>query len=335
MDVTVRNNSNSEGTDKASLVPSFELIDGTAELTKGRLNLPGRGEPEVQRYSQSLRQYPAYPTFPDLLTMLNPGMTMRGSVIFDVPQNRQYALYFEGGYKSDKSAIVPIFGQPAAPSVSEPPAISQEPVNTTPPGPSPSQPSTSASPPAPPVATMKPTSGVLCNGTIDVPQYGELVFKNLPGDRLKFTFDHDAWRPTVRRQPDGMQTLVMQSIRPGIQTKCDITWETMPPPAAPPASGGPQSNGTSVVASRPILLSKVEPEYSEDARRAKFNGAVRASITIDERGNVTSVTVLDSPGLGLDEKIIAAVRKWRFKPAMKDGVPVATNGAVTLTFRNF
>ena len=57
--------------------------------------------------------------------MLNPGMTMRGSVIFDVPQNRQYALYFEGGYKSDKSAIVPIFGQPAAPSVSEPPAISQ------------------------------------------------------------------------------------------------------------------------------------------------------------------------------------------------------------------
>jgi periplasmic protein TonB len=89
------------------------------------------------------------------------------------------------------------------------------------------------------------------------------------------------------------------------------------------------------VASRPILLSKVEPEYSEDARRAKFNGAVRASITIDERGNVTSVTVLDSPGLGLDEKIIAAVRKWRFKPAMKDGVPVATNGAVTLTFRNF
>ena len=65
LDVTVRNNSNSEGTDKASLVPSFELIDGTAELTKGRLNLPGRGEPEVQRYSQSLRQYPAYPTFPD------------------------------------------------------------------------------------------------------------------------------------------------------------------------------------------------------------------------------------------------------------------------------
>jgi hypothetical protein len=38
--------------------------------------------------------------------MLNPGMTARGSVIFDVPQNRQYALYFEGGYKSGKSALV-------------------------------------------------------------------------------------------------------------------------------------------------------------------------------------------------------------------------------------
>ena len=135
---------------------------------------------------------------------------------------------------------------------------------------------------------MKPTSGVLCNGTIDVPQYGELVFKNLPGDRLKFTFDHDAWRPTVRRQPDGMQTLVMQSIRPGIQTKCDITWEAMPPPAAPPASGGPRSNGTSVVASRPILLSKVEPETP------KMRGERSSTVLFGRRSRLTNAGTLQA-----------------------------------------
>jgi hypothetical protein len=97
--------------------------------------------------------------------------------------------------------------------------------NTTPSGPSVLQPSTATSLPAPPAETLKPTSGVLCNGVIGVPQNGELVFKNLPADRLKFQFDHDAWQPMIHRQPDGMQTLVMRSIKPGTQTKCDMRWE--------------------------------------------------------------------------------------------------------------
>lgn len=106
LNVIIRNNGNSEESNRASLVSSFEVIDEVEGLEKGLLNLPGRGEPEVQMYAQSSREYPNYPTFPDLLTMLNPGMTTRGTVIFDVPQNRQYALYFEGGYKTGESAIV-------------------------------------------------------------------------------------------------------------------------------------------------------------------------------------------------------------------------------------
>jgi hypothetical protein len=73
-----------------------------------------------------------------------------------------------------------------------------------------------------------PTSGVLCKGTVNVPQFGQLVFLNLPGERLHFTFDHDAWQSTIRRQPDGTQTLIMRSVRPGIQTACDIRWEIVP-----------------------------------------------------------------------------------------------------------
>lgn len=107
------------------------------------------------------------------------------------------------------------------PSVAEP---ASQPVETTPTVP--------IATPAPELTqsgkTATPTSGVLCNGAVNVPQSGQLVFENLPGDRLHFTFDHDAWRPTIRRQPNGTQTLVMRSLKPGIQTGCDIRWETMP-----------------------------------------------------------------------------------------------------------
>jgi hypothetical protein len=89
----------------------------------------------------------------------------------------------------------------------------------------PPQPSTPASLPAPPAEVAKPTSGVLCNWPVEIPQNGEVKFRNLPSDRLKFTFDHDAWLPRIHREPDGTQTLIMRSIKPDVQTKCDIRWE--------------------------------------------------------------------------------------------------------------
>jgi hypothetical protein len=75
------------------------------------------------------------------------------------------------------------------------------------------------------VEADKPTSGVLCDGPIELSQYGELSFRNLPGGQLKFIYDHDAWQPTIYRELDGTQTLMMHSIKPGIQTKCDMRWE--------------------------------------------------------------------------------------------------------------
>jgi hypothetical protein len=96
-----------------------------------------------------------------------------------------------------------------------------EPSATTP------QPLSATSPLAPPAEASKPTSGVLCNWPVEVPQNGEVKFRNLPSDRLKFTFDHDAWLPRIQREPDGTQTLIMQSIKPGIQTMCDIRWEVV------------------------------------------------------------------------------------------------------------
>jgi TonB family protein len=80
-------------------------------------------------------------------------------------------------------------------------------------------------------------------------------------------------------------------------------------------------------------LFNVEPEYSEEARRARWQGDIDVSIAIDEKGKVTHVTVLNSPGMSLDEKVIIAVGQWHFKPKIKDGVPVACTVNSRVTFR--
>jgi TonB family protein len=85
--------------------------------------------------------------------------------------------------------------------------------------------------------------------------------------------------------------------------------------------------------SAPRLLYKVEPEYSEDARKAKWQGMVLLSAIVDEKGRPRNIKVLRSLGLGLDEKAIEAVQKWVFKPAVLNGVPVAVTATIEVNFR--
>ncbi len=83
----------------------------------------------------------------------------------------------------------------------------------------------------------------------------------------------------------------------------------------------------------PQLLYKVEPEFSEDARKAKYQGVVVLSIEVDASGTVRNVRVRQSLGLGLDEKAIEAVSRWRFRPGLFDGMPVVTEATVQVTFQ--
>lgn len=111
------------------------------------------------------------------------------------------------------------------PNPDQPPKQAAQPgsrVNT--PVSSPAPPADPAPPPPAPVKAARPTSGLL-HAAVEVAQNGEVVFDNLPGGRLKFTFDHSAWQPTISRQANGTQTLVMRSLKPGIQTVCDVRWE--------------------------------------------------------------------------------------------------------------
>ena len=107
-------------------------------------------------------------------------------------------------------------------------------------------------------------------------------------------------------------------------------------PGFGPGEGGGIGGGVYRVGggvSQPILLKKVEPEYSEEARKAKFQGTVVLSIIVDENGMPRQIRVARALGLGLDEKAIEAVQKWRFRPAYKDGKPVAVYATVEVNFR--
>jgi protein TonB len=83
----------------------------------------------------------------------------------------------------------------------------------------------------------------------------------------------------------------------------------------------------------PIPIDRPEPQYSEEARKAKWQGAVLLSLVVDEHGKPTNIHVIRPLGLGLDEKAIEAVTKWTFKPGMKDGKAVPVQAQIEVTFR--
>jgi len=99
---------------------------------------------------------------------------------------------------------------------------------------------------------------------------------------------------------------------------------------SPGISPGPRS-GHNI--SAPQLIYKVEPEFSEEARKAKYSGVVVLQIEVDTNGKARSFRVVQSPGLGLDKKAVDAVMQWRFKPGYQDGKPVVTAATVEVNFR--
>ena len=85
--------------------------------------------------------------------------------------------------------------------------------------------------------------------------------------------------------------------------------------------------------SAPRALNTPDPEYSEEARKAKYQGAVVLWLIVDQNGRPRDVKVARSLGMGLDQKAIEAVRRWTFEPAQKDGKPVAVQINVEVNFR--
>ena len=95
--------------------------------------------------------------------------------------------------------------------------------------------------------------------------------------------------------------------------------------------GGAYRVGGGVSAPRAVFAP--DPEYSEEARKAKYQGTVVLWMIVGPDGRARDIRVTRSVGLGLDEKAIEAVKTWKFEPARKDGQAVAVQINVEVSFR--
>ena len=105
---------------------------------------------------------------------------------------------------------------------------------------------------------------------------------------------------------------------------------TLPPAPEPPGTAEVQAF---IDVDPPRVIFRVEPRYTELARRARFEGAVVLSLVIDPEGRVADVTVLRSLPFGLTENAIGAVSQWLFEPCTVDDKPVSVRYNLTVHFR--
>jgi TonB family protein len=94
--------------------------------------------------------------------------------------------------------------------------------------------------------------------------------------------------------------------------------------------GGVFRPGGGVTPPRPIYAP--EPEFSEEARKAKYQGICVLGLVVDTNGRPTNIHVVNSLGMGLDEKAMETIRMWRFEPGQKDGHAVAVEIAIEVDF---
>jgi TonB family protein len=103
-----------------------------------------------------------------------------------------------------------------------------------------------------------------------------------------------------------------------------------------PGSGGNTGGGLYRIGggvSAPVPIFTPEAEFSDEARRAKYQGVCLISLIVNANGDPVNPRVVRPLGMGLDEKALEAVRKYKFKPAMKEGKPVPVMMSIEVNFR--
>jgi len=102
---------------------------------------------------------------------------------------------------------------------------------------------------------------------------------------------------------------------------------------APPADKSDQVYSAGGDVTSPSVISKVDPQYTEDARQQKIAGSVMLSMVIGTDGIAHDISVLRSLDPGLDRKAAEAVEQWHFAPGTLKGEPVAVRAVVEVNFR--
>jgi TonB family protein len=132
-----------------------------------------------------------------------------------------------------------------------------------------------------------------------------------------------------QNQPAQNQPAQNEPVQKEPETKQDTTAVAQPQPtvaktdvapAEPQVKEGDTVDMSPDVA-KPEMVTRVQPVYPPVAKTMKVQGTVILSILVSETGNVSEVRVLRPVGgsAGLNEAAVAAARKWKFKPAVKQG----------------
>jgi protein TonB len=132
--------------------------------------------------------------------------------------------------------------------------------------------------------------------------------------------------PESGREAFGSPGAVL-GVTDGVAGVSDVGTVAAPPPPPPPRKPVPLHSGMTT----PRKVVDVLPNYPEIALRTRKDGIVIIEATIDERGNVTAARVLRSAPL-LDDAALAAVRQWKFTPALLNGEPIPVVMTVTVNF---
>jgi TonB family protein len=150
----------------------------------------------------------------------------------------------------------------------------------------------------------------------------------LNGDRLTFEAPDNVNHLVAFTLTVAVRSMSGEATSEGQTLKVNLSLQVNQPPAT---QSGLYHVGGGV--SAPALIHKVEPEYTEEARKARLQGAVWLKVEISPEGKATKIKVLHALGMGLDEKAVECVTKWRFKPGLKDGEPVTVEAQIEVNFR--
>ena len=103
-----------------------------------------------------------------------------------------------------------------------------------------------------------------------------------------------------------------------------------PPPVKPATGDAVFHVGNGVTA--PRALYQPEPDFTNEARKAKFRGVTVLTVIVDPGGRISQEEVTRPLGMGLDESAAERVKTWKFEPARKDGNPVAVQVTIEVSF---
>jgi protein TonB len=157
--------------------------------------------------------------------------------------------------------------------------------------------------------------------------------------------------PKLITTPKPIHVAAPSTIVPNMNAMPMPSFGSIGPISGPPGAGGGSGTGPGgtgsgsgggtctgpncgdTVGSGPVAIYSPDPQYSDAARKAKFQGTCIVQVTISADGRVSHPVIIQPLGLGLDQKAIQAVLSWRFLPAKdKNGRPIAVTARVELNF---